>query len=269
VASITDGTATFTDGALTGATTGAFSGAVTVGGALGVTGATTAAAITASGLITANGGVTLGGSDNLVGSATSNITFNTDKFTVAGATGNTVVAGTLGVTGVTTLTGGYVTTNASPVIWAAGGAVQTVTSGTDVAAANGNRFWVQVDVESNVTLTGIAYLVGSVGGTDSVVVQLCNSTGVEVASSRATGAADIVGTAAQFQSVAFDTPYAAVAGKYFAVIQFNGTTAKFRAYLIPGCKFITGTAAGTWLTSANITPGTSYTADKGPILMTY
>ena len=51
-----------------------------------------------SGLITANGGVTLGAAVDLIGSATSDITFNTNKFTVAGATGNTVIAGTLDIT---------------------------------------------------------------------------------------------------------------------------------------------------------------------------
>jgi len=89
---ITDGTATLSSGALSGATTGAFSGNVTIGGTLVNTG-----------LITANGGVTLGAGDHLTGSATSNIVVNTDKFTVAGATGNTAVAGTLGVTGITTI----------------------------------------------------------------------------------------------------------------------------------------------------------------------
>ena len=49
--------------------------------------------------VTFNGGVTLGAGDDLIGSATSDITINTDKFTVAGATGNTAVGGTLGVTG--------------------------------------------------------------------------------------------------------------------------------------------------------------------------
>jgi len=49
------------------------------------------------------GGVTLLAGKDLIGSGTSDITINTDKFTVAGATGNTVVAGTLGVTGVATL----------------------------------------------------------------------------------------------------------------------------------------------------------------------
>jgi hypothetical protein len=58
---------------------------------------------TFTGAVTANGGITLGAGDDLIGSSTSDITFNTDKFTVAGATGNTVIAGTLGVTGVATL----------------------------------------------------------------------------------------------------------------------------------------------------------------------
>ena len=54
-------------------------------------------------------GLTVGGTTTLVGSlvggSASDITINTNKFTVAAATGNTVVAGTLGVTGATTVTG--------------------------------------------------------------------------------------------------------------------------------------------------------------------
>lgn len=44
------------------------------------------------------GWVILGAGENLVGSSTSDITINTDKFKVAWATGNTLVWGTLGVT---------------------------------------------------------------------------------------------------------------------------------------------------------------------------
>lgn len=75
------------------------SGAATFGGALTVTGAATF-----TGGVTFNGGITLGAGDDLIGSSTSDIVFNTNKFTVAGATGNTVIAGTLGVTGVGTFT---------------------------------------------------------------------------------------------------------------------------------------------------------------------
>jgi len=64
---------------------------------------TVAGTSTFTGAVTANGGITLGAGDDLIGSSTSDITFNTNKFTVAGATGNTVIAGTLGVTGVATL----------------------------------------------------------------------------------------------------------------------------------------------------------------------
>lgn len=53
---------------------------------------------------TDGGTVTLLAGNNLVGSSTSNIIINTNKFTVDGATGNTVVAGTLGVTGIATFT---------------------------------------------------------------------------------------------------------------------------------------------------------------------
>ena len=155
-------------------------------------------------------------------------------------------------------------------IWAAGGSVVLATAGTDVACADGTRFWTELMIPYNVTLTGLSYLVGSVGGTDSVVVQLVNSAGTEVATSRAVGgAAAIVGTAAEIQSVPFTAPYAATAGLYYAVVQFNGTTAKFRAYPITGSKFIAGSVGGTWLTAAGITPGTTFTADKGPICITY
>ncbi|KKN53630.1 hypothetical protein LCGC14_0600610 [marine sediment metagenome] len=61
------------------------------------------AGFTVSGTSTFNGSITLGAGDDLIGSATSDITFNTNKFTVAGATGNVVAAGTLTVSGVATL----------------------------------------------------------------------------------------------------------------------------------------------------------------------
>ncbi len=52
-------------------------------------------AVGITGLITANGGVTLGAGADLIGSTTSDINFGSGNFTVAGATGNTEVGGTL------------------------------------------------------------------------------------------------------------------------------------------------------------------------------
>jgi len=168
------------------------------------------------------------------------------------------------------LTGGVTYPTVSTHIWTTGGSVVLATSGTDAACSNGDRYWTEIMIPYNVTLTGVSYLVGSVGGTDSVVVQLFNSAGTQVAASRLPGeAADIVGTAAQFQSVDFSSEYDVVAGLYYIAVQFNGITAKFRTYPIAGSKFIAGSVAGTWNVAANITPGTTFTADKAPICMTY
>ena len=174
---------------------------------------------------------------------------NITGYTASGATGTTstnlVFSASPTFTGTTTVAG-FALATSSTHIWAAGGSVVLATAGTDVACADGTRFWTELMIPYNVTLTGLSYLVGSVGGTDSVVVQLVNSAGTEVATSRAVGgAAAIVGTAAEIQSVPFTAPYAATAGLYYAVVQFNGTTAKFRAYPIPGSKFIAGSVAGT------------------------
>lgn len=54
---------------------------------------------TFEGGVSSEGGIALGAGDDLTGSATSDILMNTDKFTVAGATGNVGVGGTLDVTG--------------------------------------------------------------------------------------------------------------------------------------------------------------------------
>lgn len=184
---------------------------------------------------------------------------------------NASITGTLGVTGVSTLTGGIAYATSTPFTWAVGGATVLATSGTDQAPTNGPRQWVQLELTKNVTLTGIGYLVGSVGGTDSVVVDLYNSAGTAVARSIAadTNIADLVGTAANFQNVDFSSTYVAVAGIYYISIQMNGTTARLRTYPIPGSKFVAATAAGTFKTGASITPGTTFTADEGPISYVY
>lgn len=171
------------------------------------------------------------------------------------------------MTGAVTHTGGFTFVTSSPFIWASGGSVVLATAGTDQAPTNGPRQWVELMIPYNITLTGIGYLVGSVGGTDSVVVELYNSAGVVQARSIATDTspAALVGTLAQFQKVNFSSTYVAVAGRYYISVQVNGTTARLRTYPIPGSGFIANTAAGTFKTGVAITPGTTFVADEGPI----
>lgn len=89
--------------------TATITGAATVSTTLGVTGIATFA-------------------DDIIGGASSDIAINTNKFTVAAATGNTLVAGTLAVTGAATLSS-TLAAGATTVTGAAS-ATTTVTAGT-------------------------------------------------------------------------------------------------------------------------------------------
>lgn len=187
-------------------------------------------------------------------------------------TGAMTVSGALTPTGALAADGGVTLPTMTTVIWATGGATILATGGTDKAPTDGPRWWTEVQIPYNVTLTGIYYMIGSVGGTDSVVVELFNSAGVLQATSIANPTDDpaaIVGAAANIQKVPFSATYAAVAGKYYISLQFNGTTARFRSYPIPGSAFIAATAGGTFRTAASISPGTTFTADVGPISGVY
>jgi hypothetical protein len=198
---------------------------------------------------------------------------------VSNETGSGLVVGsiaptfttTIQVDGVSTLTGGVVFATMSTVIWSAGGAVALATTGTDATPTNGPRMWVELQVPYNVTLTGIGYLVGSVGGTDSVVVELYNSAGTAVARSIATDTeiADIVGATVEFDKIDFSSTYAAVAGTYYISVQFSGNTARVRTFPIPNSPFVANTAGGTFKTGTTISPGTSFVAGEGPISFVY
>jgi len=234
-----------------------------------------------------SGAVVVQTADNNADAATTYRAGGTGALTIGNAAGTTAIASSdwaIGATGIMTGMGaatfdGLVTATAglsfatgSTVFWAKGGTPVAVATGTDTAPSAGARYWVEIELPHNATITGLSYLVGSVGGTDSVMVNLFNSAGTLAATSKKTGAAhgNIVGTAAEIQSVAFSAPYAAVAGKYFASVQFNGTTARFRTYLVPGSKYVASTAAGTYDTAvASITPGTTWTVSQGPIIATY
>jgi hypothetical protein len=149
-------------------------------------------------------------------------------------------------------------------IWGAGGSTVVIATGTDTACTNGTTYFTELFIPTIRTLTGVFYLVGSVGGTDKVIATLYDNTGAVLANSDVAGTT--VGTAAEIQSVPFTSTFTTTyAGQYFFGLTFNGTTAKFRSYLIPGSPFIAGSEAETFGTVTAITPGTTFTASKGPI----
>lgn len=143
------------------------------------------------------------------------------------------------------------------------------TSGTDTACSNGTGYCGSVLVPGNITITGIEYLIGSVGGTDKVIASLHDSAGVLLANSALAGAT--VGTAANSQQVAFTTPYAAKGpATYYICLTFNGTTAKFRT--VPAfCQagVMGNSVTQTFGTAATFTAPTTFTADKVPVAWLY
>lgn len=150
-------------------------------------------------------------------------------------------------------------------------ALASLTGGTDKACANGTRSSCSLFIPHIVTLTGIGFLVGSVGGTDSVVAELHDADGKLLANSALAGV--VVGAAAGMQEVPFTAPVEVVGpGWYYLSLTFNGTTAKFRtlaAATAMASTAFTKAAALTFGTVGDLTPPTTFTADVGPIAYVY
>lgn len=163
--------------------------------------------------------------------------------------------------------GAQVTATEFKHVYAGGMAPALQTTGTDTAGVNGTIFISEIFVPANMTLTGISYLIGSVGGTDKVIVALFSSAGAIVANS-ILDTSVTVGTAATFQRVPFTATYAAIGpGKYFVGVQYNGATAKIRTQA--GGDASVTSVAQTFATLVAITPPTTWTVSLGPIAMLY
>lgn len=132
----------------------------------------------------------------------------------------------------------------------------------------GTRYYVDTSIGTDGTVvTGIRALIGATGGTDKFIYELHDSAGNLVATTALAGVT--VGTAGTWQAIPFTAPVTVSAGVYFIVVQNNGTTARLATYNAPVSPLLTGSATGTFGTSAAITPPTTYTAGVGPVAMLY
>lgn len=156
-------------------------------------------------------------------------------------------------------------------IWGANYPPATATSGTSTQGV-ANKQWISpVWVPANMTITGLAFLIGTTGGTDKSIVALYNNAGVLVANSSTTTSGTTVGTAANLQSCDFTTPYAAIGpARYWASVQLSGTTAFLRT--IPAnvsVAYVGSKTNATATPATSITPPTSFTSDVGPVISLY
>lgn len=145
------------------------------------------------------------------------------------------------------------------------------TSGTDTAFASGTLFVSSIFIPTRKTITGVGFLVGSVGGTDKVVVQLNDANGQLLANSTLASSGTTAGTAANTQEIAFTSPFTARgAGLYYIGVSANGATAKLRT--VPAfCNagLWAGSVSQTAATPASIVQPITFTADKAPIAYVY
>lgn len=119
----------------------------------------------------------------------------------------------------------------------------------------------------NTIVTGVDVLLGSVGGSNNLIVELHDSTGALVATSATAGV--LAGTANTWQRIPFTVPYSAPAGTYYIAVQVNGFTMRLSAYNSPQSPHLTGSVAGTFGAGGPITPPTTYTAGVGPAVQIY
>ncbi len=149
--------------------------------------------------------------------------------------------------------------------------VTAATSGTDTACTNGTLYYASLRVPGACIVTGISYLIGSVGGTDKVIASIYDIGGNLIANSAIAGTT--VGTAANLQAIPFTAPATLDAPNFFLLaLTFNGTTAKFRS--VPafcGGGMLAGSATQTFgtVTSTIAVSATNFTADKGPVCFLY
>ena len=184
----------------------------------------------------------------------------------------TTATSTFAVTGATTLTGGVVPIAGIPTpLWGGGLAPAAATTGTSTQGI-ANQQWISpVWVPANVTLTGLAFLIATTGGTDKAIVSFYNNAGTLVANSTTASSGTTVGTAANIQSLAFTSTYAAVGpARYWASVQTNGTTAYIRIIAAQTSVALVGTKTNTVsLPAATVTVPTGFIADTGPIIAAY
>ena len=176
------------------------------------------------------------------------------------------VGSTLGVTGVTTVTGGVAPISQAAHLPCDVDLPVTATSGTDTAFADGTLFLTSVFVPSNFTVTSIGYLVGSVGWTTKIIARIYNSAGTLVASSTTASSGTTAGTAAQLQEIAL-TATAALKGpqRYFIGISGNGNTAKLRtAPAYTGGGAFCGSVSLTHAATTAVVAPSAFAADKSP-----
>lgn len=142
-------------------------------------------------------------------------------------------------------------------------------TGTTLAATT--MYCTELDVQQSKNVTGLAFLLGTAGGTDKHISVLYDGTGNLLANSATAGTT--AGTASTYEHLDFTKKYFLVGpAKYYGCLQTNGTTATVRMLVTSvqdgyTTKGVTGQTFGT--IPATITVPTTFTTAVGPYEQIY
>ena len=143
------------------------------------------------------------------------------------------------------------------------------TNGTTLAATT--MYCTEIDLQQSKLATGLAFLLGTTGGTDKHISVLYDATGNLLANSATAGTT--AGTASTYETLPFTTKYYMVGpAKYYGCLQTNGTTATVRMLITSvqdgyTTKGVTGQTFGT--IPSTITVPTTFTTAVGPYEQVY
>ena len=84
------------------------------------------------------------------------------------------------------------------------GVSPTAVQGADIACTDGTSYYSEIYIPYNMTVTGLGFLIGSVGGTHKAILSLHDGAGKLLANTTTAGVT--VGTAANFQKIALTSP---------------------------------------------------------------
>lgn len=141
---------------------------------------------------------------------------------------------------------------------------------TSTASVSGTFYYTQLTVPFNQAVTGACVLNGGTVGTDNHLVAIWDYQGNVIANSAVAGA--LAASASLFQCFAFTAPVElAGPATYYVGVQSNGTTATLGLYVTgnAGANLPTGSVTGTFGTLKAITPVSSFTTAKGPVMTLY
>ena len=140
--------------------------------------------------------------------------------------------------------------------------------GTNAVHVAGTIYVAELFLPYRKTITGLAVMNGDVVGTDKLIVGLYAATGGAVVANSALAGATSAGADA-FQEIALTATYDALAGKYYAAVQCDGTTAKTRRIAASTYLNLAKSFAGSFGTLGSLTVPTTTAADTGPIVYAY